>query len=249
MSENPLLPHHKLRELHQKMLEYRKLERKQRQPRGKAARSSNREALLAVTAMHLQAGDLLCASDRDRTATQRPTAASSSSSGMLLQPPPRMQRIPMCAAAARGMQAAGKEALVLVLARAGDLEPGWQAAMEWAQDASLPLLLLCEDASSGLRSDKSPQKTDLLNFESISKFAKRTKLPVLPVDGEDAVAIFRVVQECVLRARMGGGPAVVWAVLNPIGPRSAQPKRSATPLARLQSYMSARSISFGKAPV
>jgi pyruvate dehydrogenase E1 component alpha subunit len=162
---------------------------------------------------------------------------------------PLTQRVPLCAAAARGMQAAGTESLVLALTQTGDREPGWQAALEWAQRAQLPLLLICEDVSGGARSSKQKGRQEVLDFEAITQLAKRIKLPVLPVDGEDAVAVYRVLQECVLRTRMGGGPAVVWAVLTPASSRLPKLKRSATPLVRLQRYMTSRAIPFAKTSI
>ena len=75
----------------------------------------------------------------------------------------------------------------------------------------------------------------------MSRLAKRVKLPVLTVDGEDAVAVYRVMQESVLRARLGGGPAVLWAVMTPAA-EAAKMKRSSQPIARLEKYMAARKI-------
>ncbi len=60
LSENPLLPHSKLRELHALMVRCRSLERKER------SRASVREALLAATLIHLLPGDLLSAGVGDR---------------------------------------------------------------------------------------------------------------------------------------------------------------------------------------
>jgi pyruvate dehydrogenase E1 component alpha subunit len=71
----------------------------------------------------------------------------------------------------------------------------------------------------------------------MQRLAKKLHLPVFAVDGEDAVAVYRVMQESVLRARAGGGPAVFWAVLSP-----QRPSRSDLPLARLRSYLAARRI-------
>jgi hypothetical protein len=62
LPENPLLPHRKLRELHALMLRCRELDRK-----NKIALPGAREALLSATAIHLQAGDLLCAQPGDTT--------------------------------------------------------------------------------------------------------------------------------------------------------------------------------------
>ncbi len=85
-----------------------------------------------------------------------------------------------------------------------------------------------------------------MDYASMSRFAKRIKLPILTVDGEDAVAVYRVMQESVLRARFGGGPAILWAVMTPLRASSPKPPRSSQPIARLESYMKARDIPFGR---
>jgi hypothetical protein len=238
LSENPLLPHTKLRELHALMLRCRVLERKQ-------SRGSAREALLAATLIQLLPGDLLSATDGDVAAGQLAPEAKKPSIGRLIGSvvggAALDARLPLSAAAARGLQAAGNEGLVLAFARAGDAEPGWMAALEWAQTAQLPLILACSDATNGAsRSLKWRKPT--LDFVSMSRLAKRLKLPLLTVDGEDAVVVYRVMQESVLRTRQGGGPAVLWAVMTPTRSIAKMPP-SSQPIARLRSYLSARKIS------
>jgi hypothetical protein len=242
LSENPLLPHRKLRELHALMLRCRELERKQKN------KDSAREALLAATTMQLLPGDLLSARTGDLTAAQlapqgKPFAEEKKPRAAATMPPvPSLpQRLALCTAAARGLQAAGTDGLVLSFTDAGATEPGWQAALEWAHAAQLPLLLACSDAL-GNRTPRTSvaKKTDPpLTFDAISRFASRIKLPVLTVDGEDAVAVYRVMQESVLRARMGGGPAVLWAIMSP----AARLTRSSQPIPRLAAYLAARKIS------
>ena len=75
----------------------------------------------------------------------------------------------------------------------------------------------------------------------MTRFAKRHKLPVLTVDGEDAVAVYRVMQESALRARQGGGPSVLWAVMTPKQSVATMPA-SIQPVARLRGYLAARKI-------
>jgi pyruvate dehydrogenase E1 component alpha subunit len=228
------------------MLHCRELERKQK------SRSSAREALLAATSIHLLPGDLLSASPTDQTAGQlAPEARKPGTSGSLTAVSPLDARLPLCAAAARGLQAAGSQTtgtdgLVLSFTQAGVTEPGWKAALEWAQQSLLPLLLVCADATGGARSRKVKGREPALDFASISPFAKRLNLPVLTVDGEDAVAVYRVMQESVLRARLGGGPAVLWAVMTPLSGAAPKMPRSRQPIARLESYMAERKISFGR---
>ncbi len=241
MSENPLLPHRKLRELHSLMLRCRELERKDK------SRNSAREALLAATSIHLLPGDLLSSNTADQVAGQlAPEGKKPSKSGNLIATAGLSTRLPFCAAAARGLQAAGTDGIVLAFTQAGAAEPGWQAALEWAQQSQLPLIMACSDATGGapLRSTKRGERA--LDYAAMSPFAKRVKLPVLTVDGEDAVAVYRVMQESVLRARFGGGPAVLWAVMTQVHTASPKIPRASQPIARLESYLAARSISFSR---
>ncbi len=235
MSENPLLPHSKLRELHALMLHCRALDRKQKS-------GAAREALLAATSIQLLPGDLLSAETGDIAAGQLAPGAKKPGAGSGVIAASNFEaRLPLCAAAARGLQAAGSEGLVLALARAGSFEPEWAAALEWAQRSQLPLLFVVADATGGRPSRKSKQRGPALDFPSLSRLAKRLKLPVLTVDGEDSVAVYRVMQESVLRARTGGGPAILWAVMTPLADGHKQP-RSHQPVVRLQQYMAARKI-------
>lgn len=235
LSENPLLPHSKLRELYALMLRTRNRER--RQTLGAA-----REALLAATSIQLLPGDLLSAEAGDMNAGQlAPGSRKPHAVGSVIPATGFAARMPLCAAAAKGLQSAGSEGLVLALARAGSVEPGWTAALEWAQASKLPLLLAVADATGGKPSRKTKGREPALDYQRLIRTAKRLQVPVLTVDGEDAVAVYRVMQECVLRARMGGGPAVVWAVMTP-SIEAVKLPRSHQPLARLQQYMAARRI-------
>jgi TPP-dependent pyruvate/acetoin dehydrogenase alpha subunit len=242
LPENPLLPHRKLRELHTLMLRTRDLERKQKS-------TSAREALLAATTMQLLPGDLLSSRTNDLTAAQlaptgkkrNPTDKKPRTSGTLPPIANIPSRLALCAAAAKALQAAGTDGLVLSFTQQAAAEPGWLAALEWAQTAMLPLILVCTDPTAGLpsRSTKAKPSDPILDFATINRLAARTKLAVLTVDGEDAVAVYRVMQESVLRARNGLGPAVIWAIMSP-----AKPKPSAQPIARLEAYLAARKIPF-----
>jgi len=238
LSENPLLPHNKLRELHALMLRCRALEQKKASPG-----SSVREALLAATLIHLLPGDLLSGNAGDRVLERlAPEGKHHQPAGTLIGGDALGARLAVCAAAARGLQAADGDAVLLAFARAGDPEPAWIAALNWAQESQLPLLLACSDATNGAPSGSRKDAEPAIDFSSMSRFAKRHHLPVLTVDGEDAVAVYRVMQESVLRARQGGGPSVIWAVMTP-GRSLAKMPRSSQPIARLRSYLAARKIS------
>ena len=237
LSENPLLPHNKLRELHALMVRCRSLERKQ------TSGGSVREALLAATLIHLLPGDLLSGDAGDPVVEKlAPEGKQHRPVGSLIGGDSLGARLLICAAAARGLQAAGGDGVLLAFARAGGPERGWMQALEWAQKSELPLLLACSDATNGAASGSRKSTEAAIDFSSMSRFARRLQLPVLTVDGEDAVAVYRVMQESVLRARQGGGPSVLWAVMTPGRSLTTMP-RSSQPIARLRSYLAARKIS------
>ena len=62
--------------------------------------------------------------------------------------------------------------------------------------------------------------------------------PVIPVDGNDVVAVYRVAHECTMRARAGGGPSVIIC-------STSTDKNAATgqdPLRNMETYLSAKGL-------
>jgi hypothetical protein len=209
-----------------------------------------REALAAATAIHLQPGDVLCAQADDalthhlapatRTAAEgRPSEVHGSE---LIAPAAAHNRLLLATAAAHALKTAarpGDGGIVLAFAQTSEAEPEWAAALEWAQQAELPLILAVADAAAPAkpRSRTAVSRAARLSWTAISAFARRTKLPVLTVDGMDAVALYRAMQESTIRARSGLGPAVLWAVME-----AGALKPSQLPIARLRQYMKVRGI-------
>jgi hypothetical protein len=237
LSENPLLPHRKLKELHALMLRCRDLERKQRSKVG------HREALLAATSINLLPGDLLCGEPGDTTIAElAPVGKTGKIPGYA---DPRIKpRMPAFAAMARGLQAAGGQGVVLAYTHASAIEPGWFEALTWAIETNLPLIVACADSTGGRGSKKTTARGEIpLTWLSVNQLSNKIRVPILAVDGEDAVAVFRCTQESVIRARYGGGPAIIWAVTNPA---NKPPTRSNQPVARLESYLKVRNIKLPK---
>ena len=208
------------------MQRIRKLER--RQPHGVA-----REALLGSVILHLGTGDLLSGPADDRTV--RDLAPGPSANEL----PPSL-RLPLCAGAARGMQAAGTDRLTVAVVESGTAEPGWIDALTWAHRDQLPFLLVCAAPQPQAKPSRKSASRSIpaLSWTSLTDTARRLRLPVFPVDGLDAVAVYRVMQESSARARARGGPSALWAVLD----TGTLPRRQ-QPLARLESYMTTRGIS------
>ena len=203
-----------------------------------------REALLAGTAIHLIAGDLLVSDAADTTAPAIAPEAidnseASGKAAVLPEPGvplPRGPRLALYAAMAQGLRTAGTGGIVLGFTSAGPAEGGWAEALEYAHRARLPLLVVVADPSAG----RDGRTATAFSLPAVSKLAKRLKLPVLPVDGEDTVAVYRVMQECTLRARLGEGPAVIWGVLQ--AHAAGNTARSAQPIARMENYLAVRGL-------
>lgn len=226
MADNPLLPQDRLRELHALMQRIRALDRR----KTKVAR----EALLAATMIHLSGGDLVSALPGDAVlASMAPKSSAADAAHHL----PANLRIPLCAGAARGMQTAGTDRLTVAFTQAGSEETGWEDALQWAHRDELPLLLIVADTGSEAMRKVAARKAAPLLWPNLTRSAGKLHLPHFPVDGEDAVAVFRVVQETSARARAHGGPSVIWAMLSPERLTTKQ-----EPLRRLEAYMSARGI-------
>ncbi len=227
MADNPLLPQARLRELHALMHRIRTTDRRRS--------TSAREALLAATLIHLSTGDLV--SGRADDATLR-ALAPKSNAGDDAHDVPQSLRIPLCAGVARGMQTAGTDRIAVAFTDAGAPETGWADAVRWAHRDRLPFLLIVADNGNGSARKGSSRNAPPLLWPELTKLAHSIHLPHFPVDGEDAVAVYRVVQETSARARSGGGPSVIWAMLSAERLASRQ-----QPLKRLDAYMALRGIS------
>ncbi len=196
-----------------------------------------REALIAATMIHLSAGDLVSGGASD--ATLQAVAPKSAAAHEAHELPANL-RLPLCAGAARGMKTAGTDRIAACFVAAGAAEPGWADALKWAHRDELPLLVIVADdgaRTAHRRAGANSRSAPMLVWPELTKLGRGMHLPHFPVDGEDAVAVYRVVQETSARARSGGGPSVIWAMLTAgrVTPRQQ-------PLKRLEQYMSARGI-------
>ena len=215
------------------MARVRDLDRKQRRKQG-AQPAPAREALLAAMLLHLRAGDLVSAPPADETLRSLSPRRPDAEPGHDL---PANLRLPLCAGAARGMQAAGVDHLTVAFSHARVREPLWADALAWAHRDHLPLIFVCAESQATPRASRTRSAEAPLTWSSVAQQARKLRMPLFPVDGQDAVAVYRVMQEITGRARANGGPSVVWAVLaEPTG------SRSELPLARLEAYLKARKI-------
>ncbi len=204
MAENPLLPHRRLIELYELMKSVHSLN-------GRRPETAGYEAVRAATLIQMEAGDVLCPRNENKSTAvlskqnKRGRKAESSPFGSSEQHALRDPTLPdLAALIALGMKTAGRKNVAISITNP-DIAANWTAVLTMAQAERLPLIVIIADRTS-------PDKklaTDL-TWDSMSRLARKLKLPTVAVDGEDAVALYRVVQECMHRAKHGDGPALVW---------------------------------------
>ena len=219
---------------------------------GKRARTAphvpSREALLAATLLQAKPGDLVLAEPGDRamaTLAQNEMGTDPPPPSVLPESASSGSRLLLITAMAAALRAGKTDRFAVGYLRAESAQPGWETALTWAQEHLLPLILVCADprGPETFRPAKRPAR-DVFSWAPVQRTAGRLQLPILTVDGEDAVAVYRVMQESVLRARAGGGPAILWAMLpSPSLPRVGRPGNP-RPLSRLEGYLRARGVSF-----
>lgn len=195
------------------------------------------EAILAATMLHLETGDFCSPLPGSGVAARLAAERLANHSGALQIPQPERQRVAMIAGAALALKLSG-QGIALGFTHTGAAtartEQGWSEALAYATRATLPIVLVC----AAVPSQRGAQKALAMTWETMSRLAKSSKLPVLTVDGTDAVAIYRVMQEATHRARQGDGAAVIWCALPAMGDRSA----ANDPIRTMQRYLKVRGL-------
>jgi TPP-dependent pyruvate/acetoin dehydrogenase alpha subunit len=96
-----------------------------------------------------------------------------------------------------------------------------QSALEFAGMRKLPIVYVY--------SVNSTDATQMYSYD----------FPVIPVDGHDAVAVYRVAFECKTRAREGGGPSVIMCSFSSVKEPGAKRR---DPLRNMEEYLSAKGL-------
>lgn len=201
--ENPLIPNVRMRALYRGLVETRALNkvlaRAEQLPKGL-------DACWVATAMSLEAGDLTLDARTQALPDYLQSVASRAAAG-----PPRAtmvrgvlesvakifagnayERLLYAAGMAAAMKAAGTGRVVVAYVRGDELAAlDFKRFTKFAAVRDLPLIVVVAGAKP---------------------LPGAGPVPVIPVDASDAVAIYRVAQESVLRARAEGGLAVIECV-------------------------------------
>jgi pyruvate dehydrogenase E1 component alpha subunit len=172
-----------------------------------------REAIVTGTVTHLDDGDTILPVAGDRLAALarghalRRVLASAPLAGVLPSAPTAEARFAI--AAGYAMARKGARHVLLAFSGAGVTSlDALSPSLAYAAQHKLGILFVMETAAGADLS--SPQHTNPLGLYGI------------PVDGNDVVAIYRVAQEAILRARRGVGPTLIdckpWPLDGPADP-------------------------------
>jgi TPP-dependent pyruvate/acetoin dehydrogenase alpha subunit len=267
--ENPLIPNARLKQIYLAMVQARTLARAL--PASSNSRNTlGLEACLTSAAVDLGPGDLVSdafnggALDFLRGATlakvlkpaeaakKRGVTADCGSAARLSRPARSAERIWSALGAAAALKAetaraaaeakaAGSTAkqpgVVVIYALPNEVPAAlWRKALTFARGQELPVLfvVLPERAKGG--KPLSPK------LARVSALALSCGLPGIPVDADDAVAIYRVAQESIGHARIGGGTALMECVPFVIASAPGKRTSAADPIAGLEHYILHRRV-------
>jgi hypothetical protein len=209
--ENPLTPNQLLRDMHVAMLEARALGRRLRTSR----LEPGLEALWAAPAIGLRghaedlvaapgagpALDLILGAKLKSLKRNTPADTRRLATG-------HPNRLVHALGAAMALKALKQKGILLAFARASELTARqWKPLLATCVSAELPIVFV-------ILPEPSP-RVDIL------KLAASAKLPAIPVDAADPIAIYRVAQESIGRARAAGGAAMIVGIS--FGPKAADP--------------------------
>jgi acetoin:2,6-dichlorophenolindophenol oxidoreductase subunit alpha len=233
LHENPLVPNKKLRQMYAAMAEARALDehiakmQKGVKARRKIESTHGQEACRVSTAIDLQPGDLVSDSNAGvvmdllsgtridsllkRVAefnagkTDGATLSRDGASGRQLPwVDDAVDRLKMAMGAALSFKTLKRENVVVAYVRRDQLaKRQWRQALELVSQLELPMIVVVLPGIAQMKKD---------SMTNLSSKARSWGLPGIPVDASDAVALYRVAQESLGRARMGGGPVLIECV-------------------------------------
>ncbi|MGH9645872.1 MAG: thiamine pyrophosphate-dependent enzyme [Bryobacteraceae bacterium] len=135
-------------------------------------------------------------------------------------------------------QAAKEGSVVVICTRPGEISPAtWRKALTFAAEQLLPALFVVLPTPRRKGNNASAAKNG-----AMSAVAHRCGVPGMAADADDAVALYRVAQEAIGRARIGGGAALMECVPFVLEGTQRRTQAPADAIAGLEQYMLGRGI-------
>lgn len=260
LHENPLVPNTKLRQMYEAMAESRVLDehivKLQRRVKGRQRLDSTRgqEACRASTAIDLGPGDLVSDSQAGvvmellagakvnsllkrvaefHSAKKGAVAKSTPDSGRLL---PWIddagERLRMAMGAALSFKTLRRPNVVVAYVRHGEVAKGvWRQVLRLASKLELSVIFVVLPPVKGERRG---------GMTNLGAKSARWGVPGIPVDAGDAVALYRVAQESMGKARGGDGPVLIECV--EYRAKGKGGGAAADPLVQMQEFLLSRKV-------
>ncbi|NYF80888.1 thiamine pyrophosphate-dependent enzyme [Granulicella arctica] len=221
VGESPLVPNRKMQRMYEGMVESRLLEElvAERRKKAKGPAARGQEACRVSALLDLEPDDLI--SDVDggvttaflrgaelhrlvkHTVSKKKDRAALTTDGLLPEVAETGDRFQMALGSALTLKRLKLRKVVVVFAERDALKPSeWRETLRFAAREELPMLFVALAGKEG----KGHRAFEL------SERATEVGVPGIPVDVSDAVALYRVAQESIGRARVGGGPALMECV-------------------------------------
>lgn len=127
-------------------------------------------------------------------------------------------QVPQAVGAAMAAKRRGDDVVTIgFLGDGATSQPDFHAAMTFAAIERPPVVIICQNNHWSISVPTAKQTAS----KTIAVKAHAYGIPGVRVDGNDVLAVYRVVKEAVDRARSGGGPTFVESVTYRIGPHSS----------------------------
>ncbi len=207
-----------MKRMYASMVDTRLLEASMARWRGEGKRSpvEGQEACRAAVLLNLSANDLVAdstgaASSAWMRGAELAEIVSGRSTSLLPSLEDASQSLAMALGAAAALKRAKLPHVVILLLEARVKRSSLHQTLALAAQEEFPLVFVVLPPAN-----RSAAK-------SVSAAATKLGVPGIPVEAHDAVAICRVAQESILRARAGGGPALLECVQLGSGKRASDP--------------------------
>lgn len=220
----------RLKRLYSSMLHCRIADEAPRETGARGVSSRGLEAIIAGASVHLKSTDLIAPSPyRDwirlvQEALRKFAAERTQKSEMADEAhgsKPTAGQFHLAAGMAFACKLMKKDSAVLYLAMADENEHFWQDALEFCAKHHLPVVFVLAHAI-----EKENERAGDLRKDA------QNPVPTIIVDGNDAVAVSRVAEESIRRAREGLGSSVIQCLF--------EPKRD--PLLFMEGYLKQRTL-------
>ena len=179
--------------------------------KSRGAKSGGRKTVVDAAATIELTNDDAVASESGGFSVEQHAAGNSAGPMMVPQLAAGASLLSIAAGVALGKKSDGKQGVVVALATAESLARGASfEAMNYASAHKLPLVIVVDNVGDATR----PTHPDAVGMEHPRRpefltIAQAHGVPAFLVDGEDAVAVYRVAREAIHRARSGRGPSLV----------------------------------------